>query len=76
MNWISSQELAELLKWKTPFLAIQWAKKEGINYFRKGAGFLGRYWFKKEEVLVKLKEMSKIATTGEVATILGAYSTC
>ena len=73
MDWISSKELAGVLNRKTPFLAIKWAKKEGINYFRKGAGFLGRYWFKKEEVLVKLKEMSKIATTSEVATILGVH---
>lgn len=71
MNWILSQELAKLLGWKTSFLAIGWAKKEGISYFRKGPGYCGRYWFNKKEVLAKLEENKKIVTTQEAAAILG-----
>lgn len=75
MDWISSQKLAELLNWKTLDCAIKWAKKEGINYFRKGGGYLGRYWFDKKEVLVKLDEMNKIVTAREARNILGISQT-
>lgn len=73
MGWISSQELAELLKLKTPIIAIKWAKKERINYLRKGAGYLGRYWFNEKEVSAKLKEMRQCVNAGEAAAILGKH---
>lgn len=71
MNRISSKRLAKLLKLKTPSNAIKWAKKEGISYFRKGPGYLGRYWFSKKQVLAKLAERSEIVTAKEAINILG-----
>lgn len=75
MDWISSQKLAELLNWKTSLCAIKWAKKEGINYFRKGSGYLGRYWFNKKQILAKLDEMNKIVTARDARNILGISQT-
>lgn len=73
MNRISSQKLAKMLKLKTPSNAIKWAKKEGISYSRKGSGYLGRYWFNKNQVLAKLDEMSQVVTAREAITIWGIH---
>lgn len=73
MSWLSSQELACLLKRKTKIFAIKWAKKEKISYSRKNKGLKSPYRFNRKEVEAKLVRMSKVVTTREALNILGIY---